>query len=186
MRVVREGERRFTVSEVTAPFGNVVVFESDRGVIAVELTAPSVEAAVRRLEARLGRAVEPELTQRSKAAKELRQYFDGRRQAFRAALDLSLATGFQREALTALRRVPFGKLVSYGELAARLGKPGAARAVGGAMAQNPVPVFIPCHRVVASDGSLGGFSGGLDVKRWLHQHEGIADLQGGWIAAACR
>jgi methylated-DNA-[protein]-cysteine S-methyltransferase len=72
-----------------------------------------------------------------------------------------------------LVKVPFGKTISYGELAARAGSPRAARAVGSAMANNPIPILVPCHRVITSDGKLGGFGGGLDMKRWLLRHEGI-------------
>jgi methylated-DNA-[protein]-cysteine S-methyltransferase len=95
-----------------------------------------------------------------------------------AALDgLPVATGgtaFQREVWAALREVPPGRTVSYGELARRLGRPGAVRAVGLANGANPVGIVVPCHRVVGSDGSLTGYGGGLWRKRWLLEHEGAA------------
>ncbi|NQU05275.1 MAG: methylated-DNA--[protein]-cysteine S-methyltransferase [Calditrichaeota bacterium] len=72
-----------------------------------------------------------------------------------------------------LVEVPFGETISYGELAKRAGSPRAARAVGAAMARNPIPILVPCHRVITSSGKLGGFGGGLDMKRWLLRHEGI-------------
>ena len=89
-------------------------------------------------------------------------------------------TAFQAAVLEALRDVPAGGLTSYGELAREVGRPGAARAVGQAVGANPVAVVLPCHRVVAGDGSLGGYGGGLDRKRWLLKHEGVDDLRGGW------
>lgn len=107
------------------------------------------------------------------ACGELDEYFAGTRTRFEAPLDLALATEFQRGILRELMRVPYGSVVSYGELARRAGKPGAARAVGGAMRQNPVAIIVPCHRVTAADGSIGGFSGGLNVKQSLHRLEGI-------------
>jgi len=101
---------------------------------------------------------------------ELEEYFDGRRQTF----DIPLApngTEFQRSVWHALTRIPFGKTISYGELARRLGKEAAVRAVGAANGRNPIPVIVPCHRVIGSDGSLTGFGGGLPRKKWLLQHE---------------
>ena len=88
------------------------------------------------------------------------------------AMDVSACTPFQQRVLRELAAVPFGKLVTYGELAQRLGLPRGARAVGGAVGANPLPIFIPCHRVVAAGGGLGGFSGGLDWKARLLAHEG--------------
>lgn len=90
----------------------------------------------------------------------------------RGLLDLSGASEFQRCVYGALLAVGFGHLITYGELAARVGRPGAARAIGRAMAGNPVPIFVPCHRVVAAGGGLGGFSAGLAWKRALLRHEG--------------
>lgn len=107
---------------------------------------------------------------------ELERYFGGGLERFRSRVDLSPVSGFRRRILEALRRVPYGTVVSYGDLARRVGKPGAARAVGGAMRTNPVAILVPCHRVTAHDGSLGGFSAGLDKKRALHRIEGIDAL----------
>jgi methylated-DNA-[protein]-cysteine S-methyltransferase len=102
------------------------------------------------------------------------RYLADARAVLDVPLDLRLARGFQREVLDTLRGVPLGETVSYGELAEMAGRPGAARAVGGAMARNPVPLFVPCHRVLAAGGRLGGFGGArnaLDIKRWLLAHE---------------
>lgn len=109
------------------------------------------------------------------AGAELDDYLAGRRDRFTVPVDLRLAHGFTRAVLEALCDVPPGATVTYGELAALAGRPGAARAVGGAMARNPVPVFVRCHRVLAAGGRLGGFGGGrnaLDIKRWLLAREG--------------
>lgn len=104
--------------------------------------------------------------------RELERYFAGRLQRFRASVDLGQVSPFRRRTLEELRRVPYGTVVSYGELARRVGRPGAARAVGGAMRTNPVPIVVPCHRVTSHDG-IGGFSAGLAKKRALHRLEGI-------------
>ena len=108
--------------------------------------------------------------------RELREYFAGERVGFSVALKLR-GTEFQRGVWEALRRIPFGETRSYGDLARELGRPGAARAVGQANARNPVPIVVPCHRVVAADGGLGGYLGvwgehtATSTKQWLLRHE---------------
>ena len=174
------------VSRHPSPFGPLVVVESDRGVVAIEID-PSRQAALAELLAqRLGTDFVLRQVSRSETGAELQAYFAGKRRRFEVAVDWSSLHGFQREVLKALARVPFGAVVSYGDLAKKIGKPGAARAIGGAMAKNPIPIVLPCHRVIAADGSLGGFSAGARVKKWLHAHEGIGALEGGWPTRAER
>ncbi|MCG2771538.1 MAG: methylated-DNA--[protein]-cysteine S-methyltransferase [Desulfobacterales bacterium] len=104
--------------------------------------------------------------------RELSVYFGGIPTDF-ASLTLDLrSTPFQLRVWQELRRIPWGQAISYGELARRVGNPKASRAVGQANAVNPIPLIIPCHRVIAADGSLGGYSSGPDRKRWLLRHEG--------------
>ena len=107
-------------------------------------------------------------------AEQIQRYLAGEQQSIDTPIDMSGMTSFQRLVLGAVRRVPRGKYVTYGELAARIGRPRAARAVGRALGSNPIPIVIPCHRVLASDGSLGGYSGrgGVRTKRALLQLEG--------------
>jgi methylated-DNA-[protein]-cysteine S-methyltransferase len=110
----------------------------------------------------------------------LTKYFKGVPQPFETiALDYNVAGGFRRRILEYIRSIPFGKIQSYGQVAAAAGSPRAARAVGGAMASNPLPIIIPCHRVVAGNGRLTGYSapGGLMVKKLLLQMEGV-EFQG--------
>ncbi|MFC8871659.1 methylated-DNA--[protein]-cysteine S-methyltransferase [Streptomyces sp. NPDC057148] len=132
--------------------------------------------ALERLAARLGtEPVEapgsPLLTE---AIRQVDAYFAGRRRDFDLPLDWSLISGFNREVLRALASgVPYGSVVGYGDLAGRVGQPGAAQAVGTAMGANPLPVVVPCHRVVGSDGGIGGFGGGVDTKRQLLALEGV-------------
>jgi O-6-methylguanine DNA methyltransferase len=103
----------------------------------------------------------------------LKQALAGRAPGEWPPLDLLSGTGFQRQVWDALRQIPPGKTSSYGALARQIGRPKAVRAVGGACGANPLPVLIPCHRVLAADGRLGGFSGGLDWKRLLLAAEGV-------------
>ncbi|MFQ5665717.1 MAG: methylated-DNA--[protein]-cysteine S-methyltransferase [Candidatus Binatia bacterium] len=98
---------------------------------------------------------------------QLTAYFSGHRRTLDLPLDLRRATVFQRRVLLAARQVPAGQVVSYGEIAKRIGQPRASRAVGQALGRNPIPIVIPCHRVVAGDGTLGGYTGGLHIKKKL-------------------
>ena len=104
--------------------------------------------------------------------RQLDEYFAGRRRHFDVALDRRLSHGYRLAVLEELSRVPYGQTVSYKDLAERTGNPKASRAVGTAMATNPIPIVVPCHRVLRTGGALGGYGGGLDTKVWLLQHEG--------------
>jgi methylated-DNA-[protein]-cysteine S-methyltransferase len=105
-----------------------------------------------------------------RAAVQLGEYFAGTRRVFDLDLDPA-GTDFQLRAWQALRGIPYGRTLSYGEQAAELGDPGAARAVGAANGRNPLSIVVPCHRVVAASGALTGFAGGIDTKKWLLDHE---------------
>lgn len=101
------------------------------------------------------------------AATELSEYFDSRRRNFTVPLDRSASTGFRATVQALLPEIPYGQTRTYAELAALAGRPTATRAVGTACGTNPLPIVVPCHRVLRSDGSLGGYLGGLDAKQWL-------------------
>lgn len=105
------------------------------------------------------------------ARRELDAYFAGRLQTFRVPLAPN-GTEFQRRVWSTLLEIPFGTTISYADLARRVRNAAAVRAVGAANGRNPIPIIVPCHRVIGSDGSLTGFGGGLDRKRWLLRHEG--------------
>lgn len=157
--------------EITTPLGPLFVAVSERGVCVVEFgrRKPKFSTLSKtpvRLE-RDARAVAPVMAQ-------LREYFSGVRSHFNLPVDLSALTPFQREVLAATRQIPAGQTWSYQRVAAKMGRPKSSRPVGQALARNPIPILIPCHRVIASDGSLGGYSGGsgLKAKRWLLRHEG--------------
>jgi methylated-DNA-[protein]-cysteine S-methyltransferase len=104
--------------------------------------------------------------------RQLDEYFTGRRHDFELPLDWRLSKGFRHKVLEHLVQVPYGHTVSYKELAERAGSPTASRAVGSAMATNPIPIVVPCHRVLRTGGDLGGYGGGLDTKVWLLHLEG--------------
>jgi O-6-methylguanine DNA methyltransferase len=123
-------------------------------------------------------AVHPELIRwdgglAAQAIAQILEYLRGKRKTFTVPLDPE-GTAFQQAVWRETLRIPYGQTISYAELARRIGRPGATRAVGQALGANPLPILIPCHRVVASDGSLGGYTGGLSLKRWLLLLEGSA------------
>ncbi len=128
-----------------------------------------------------------QLGQSSSAARlALEAYFDGDLAAIGAIRTQTGGTGFQRQVWSALREIPAGTTVSYGQLAAKIGRPAAVRAVGAANGANPIPIVVPCHRVIGAKASLTGFGGGLERKRWLLAHEGLhsfAEVCNGPIAA---
>jgi len=108
------------------------------------------------------------------AAAELAEYFAGQRREFSVPVDLSGLPSFTQRVLAACATIPWGTTQAYGQLAAEVGSPQAARAVGQALGRNPVPILVPCHRVICADGSLGGFGAGLMMKRRLLELEGLA------------
>jgi methylated-DNA-[protein]-cysteine S-methyltransferase len=105
--------------------------------------------------------------------RELDEYFDGHRRSFDLPVDWALTAGFTRKVLQATAKVPFGHLATYAEVAARAGSPRGMRAAGNALGSNPIPIVVPCHRVVRTGGGIGGYTGGLDRKRHLLRLEGV-------------
>ncbi len=147
-----------------SPIGTLTIVADDAAVVAIDWDAPvgPQDGVVD-----VPHGEHPVL---DAAVAQLTEYFDGERTDF----DLPLApagTEFQRAAWSALRRIPFGETISYGEQAVMLGDKNKSRAVGAANGKNPIPIVVPCHRVVASNGHLTGFAGGLDTKAWLLEHE---------------
>ena len=154
----------------TGEFGEVWFAESDRGLWRVNF-GTTKERFLKELHADGVIPVsDPRAT--AKTQKLLAEYFAGKRREFPVKIDWSRVDGFTRKALQVCAKIPYGKTLSYGEVAARAGSPGGARAVGQAMGRNPFPIIVPCHRVVASGGRIGGFSGGLHFKRALLDLEG--------------
>ncbi|WP_445284559.1 methylated-DNA--[protein]-cysteine S-methyltransferase [Streptomyces sp. DSM 118148] len=134
------------------------------------------ERALERLAARMGAqpVEDPRSPLLAEAIRQLEAYLAGARRDFDLPLDWSLISGFNRQVLRELASsVPYGTVVGYGDLAGRVGQPGGAQAVGAAMGANPLPVVVPCHRVVESGGGIGGFGGGLETKRKLLALEGV-------------
>jgi O-6-methylguanine DNA methyltransferase len=162
---------KYTVADVGV--GWVGVLGAGSGLL--KLTLP--QASIREAERLLGAGVKGAVSSGGLFAdlmERLRSYFAGQRVAFDDELDLAAATDFQRQVWRLVRLIPYGQTRSYGWLAERLSKAGAGRAVGQALARNPLPIIIPCHRVVAKDGKLGGYRGGLARKKFLLKLESAA------------
>ncbi|MGW7365393.1 methylated-DNA--[protein]-cysteine S-methyltransferase [Streptomyces sp. NPDC054841] len=169
----------FEWTVVESDIGPLLLAVTEEGLVSVVFHADEAvrDRALGQLAARLGAEPGEEAPDSARLAEPIRQlaeYFAGRRREFALPLDWSLASGFNRQVLRELTDgVPYGTVVGYGDLADRVGQPGAAQAVGAAMGSNPLPVVVPCHRVVESDGGLGGFGGGLETKRQLLALEGV-------------
>ncbi len=155
-----------------SPVGTLLVATTDRGLCRISFE-PAGEAELERLARAFGLRVLRAPRRLDAARRQLDEYFEGRRTHFELDTDLRPLPGFQQLVLTELARVPFGQVTTYGALAGRIGRPRAARAVGGALNRNPVPIVLPCHRVIGASGSLVGYGGGLDRKRALLRLEGL-------------
>jgi methylated-DNA-[protein]-cysteine S-methyltransferase len=156
------------IATLDAPLGQVTVAATPAGVSRV-IIRPNRRGTAEPAR----RPVPPEARAHLRVAvRLLKRYFAGKPVVFEEPLDLSGATAFQQEVWAACARIPHGEVRSYAELARAAGRPRAARAVGGALGANPIPIIIPCHRVIRTDGSLGGFGLGLPVKRALLRLEG--------------
>ncbi|MEU4036772.1 methylated-DNA--[protein]-cysteine S-methyltransferase [Streptomyces collinus] len=173
-----QDEQRVVWTVVDTGIGPLMLAATREGLVNVVFHAsgPVRERALERLAARLGTepAEDPDAPELAEAIRQLEAYFAGDRHDFDVPLDWSLISGFNRQVLRELASgVPYGTVVGYGDLAGRVGQPGGAQAVGAAMGANPLPVVVPCHRVVESDGGIGGFGGGLEAKRKLLALEGV-------------
>lgn len=156
-----------------SPIGELLVATTDAGVCCVSF---SPETALDWLSGRKGARILRVPRRLDLVRRELDEYFEGTRHAFDLPLDVAPLPAFNRLVLDELARVPYGELTTYGALARRVGHPDAARAVGGALNRNPVPIILPCHRVVGSTGKLTGYAGGLERKQALLTLEGAALL----------
>lgn len=154
---------------IDSPIGPLGLVATDRGLRAVSWRGEETSV---KLPADMERNPEHPILQQT--TQQLNEYFDGKRTSFDLPLDLR-GTPFQESAWRALGDIPYGSTRSYGEQAALIGRPRAVRAVGQANGRNPVPIVLPCHRVIGANGSLVGFGGGLDLKTQLLQHEGALD-----------
>ncbi len=157
-----------------SPVGPLLLAATEAGLVRLAFLASDTEEGVL---ARLADTVSPRLLQSSgrldPVRRQLDEYFGGRRRRFDVALDRRLATGFNRSVLDVLEALEYGETCSYADIARRAGRPRAHRAAGNALNRNPLPVIVPCHRVLRTGGALGGYGGGLATKEHLLRLEGV-------------
>ncbi|MEX0754553.1 MAG: methylated-DNA--[protein]-cysteine S-methyltransferase [Actinomycetota bacterium] len=158
-------------SEFPTPLGRLVAIGSPSGISRLGFSDDDPVAAV---EDETGLRIPRDAAALRDLREQVQAYFEGTLRSFSVAPDLGAIEGFARQVLEQARRVPFGSVATYGELAARAGSPRAGRAAGSAMRRNPVQLLVPCHRVVPADGSIGGYSGREDRKAFLLDHEAAA------------
>jgi methylated-DNA-[protein]-cysteine S-methyltransferase len=152
-----------------SPVGALTLAATERGVVCIAYREPDETLDV--LAARVSARIRRDPNRLDAVRRQLDEYFAGRRRSFEVPLDWQLSRGFRRAVLAELVQVPYGRTISYKELAERAGNPRAVRATGSAMATNPLPIVVPCHRVVRTGGDLGQYGGGADAKEWLLRHE---------------
>ncbi|NNC10371.1 methylated-DNA--[protein]-cysteine S-methyltransferase [Planctomonas sp. JC2975] len=157
-----------------SPIGRLLVAATSNGIVRIAFEREGFDTVLQTLADRVSPRVLEAPLRLEKAVAELGEYFERRRTEFDLPLDHSLSRGFRGEVQRLLPTIAYGHTASYGQLADAAGRPRAFRAVGTACATNPLPVVVPCHRVLRGDGSLGGYAGGLDAKRALLQLEAAA------------
>ena len=172
-RAAREELIDIAYGWVDTPVGRMLAAATDEGLLRLGFESERVDVTL----AELARKVSPRILQDERRLEKIRrqlgEYFEGRRMAFDMPLDRSLMHGFHRQVLDATERIPYGAVSTYREVAERAGNARASRAAGNALGSNPIPIVIPCHRVLRTGGGLGGYGGGLDRKQLLLQLEGV-------------
>ena len=170
----RDGVLDVAYRTIATPIGELLLAGTERGLVRVAFPRQGHDEVL----ASLAQTVSPRILRApgrlDQVSRQLDEYFAGHRTVFDLPLDFRLATGFRRAVLAHLPAIPYGRTESYAQVAAAAGSPKAVRAVGTACARNPLPVVVPCHRVVRSDGTAGGYAGGPDAKRVLLTLESAA------------
>lgn len=171
-RIAEEGLADVSYAPVDSPFGPLLLAATRRGLVRLAFPEEDVDSVLERL----ARSVSPRIVEApaplEEMRRELEEYFGGRRRRFELPLDWTLVGSFGRRVLRATSKIPYGGVLSYSQVAADAGSPRGSRAAGNALGSNPIPIVVPCHRVLRSGGALGGYGGGPERKRWLLELEG--------------
>jgi methylated-DNA-[protein]-cysteine S-methyltransferase len=174
-RAAEEGLIDVAYTTTDSPFGDLLLATTSRGLVRVGLPAEEPDELLEDLAARISPRVLEAPARLEQVRRELDSYFSGGLTEFDLPLDWRLSHDFRRRVLRAIDRIPYGRTRSYTEVAASAGNPRAVRAAGSACGANPIPIVVPCHRVLRSGGALGGYGGGLPMKRALLELEGALE-----------
>ena len=161
------------VGTMGSPIGELMIAVTDRGLACVEFDSDDRERVLAKIALMLSPRILPSAKATDAWRRELEEYFGARRTRFDLAVDRRLIHGIARDVLRQTSRIPYGEVSTYGTIAKRIGHPTAARAVGRALGSNPIPIVIPCHRVISASGALTGYAGGIDRKITLLELEGV-------------
>ena len=170
-----EGLLDVAYANADTPVGPLLLAATSRGLVRVAFTGERPDDVLAELARELSPRVLESPARLDEVRRELDEYFERRRERFDVPLDWRLSHGFRNRALKALPRIPYGRTITYSELAARAGNPRAQRAAGSACGANPIPIVVPCHRVVRTGGEIGNYGGGPEVKEFLLGLEGALD-----------
>jgi methylated-DNA-[protein]-cysteine S-methyltransferase len=171
-RADREGLVDIVYGTVDSPFGPFTAAATGEGLVRLAFPEEPVDEVLERLASKLSPRILEESARFDGVRRELEEYFSGKRRHFEVPLDRVLMSAFAKRVLAATSAIPYGGVSTYMEMATAAGSPRGSRAAGNALGSNPIPVIVPCHRVLHSTGGLGGYGGGLDRKRFLLQLEG--------------
>jgi methylated-DNA-[protein]-cysteine S-methyltransferase len=174
-RADREGLLDVAYTEIDSPVGKLLLATTRRGLVKVSFPIQPLDEVLARLANEISPRVLESPAQLDDARRELDRYFEGRLHEFDLPLDWQLTHGFYRKVLRATARIPYGQTRSYTDMAKRAGSPRAVRATGSALGSNPLPIIVPCHRVLRSGGALGGYGGGIEMKQTLLELEGALE-----------
>lgn len=172
-RAAGEGLLDVAYGTYESPLGSLTVMVTRRGLVRLSYPGEGLETQLQELADRVSPRILEAPERTDDVRRQLDAYFAGRRRAFDVPIDWRLVRGFAGAVLRATSRIPFGGVSSYREIAAAAGSPNAHRAAGNALGSNPVPIVVPCHRVLHAGGGLGGYTGGLERKRYLLELEGV-------------
>jgi methylated-DNA-[protein]-cysteine S-methyltransferase len=171
-RLAAEGLADVSYASFDSPFGKLTAAVTERGLVRLAFPEEDADLVLDRLAARISPRIVEAQAPLDPIRRELEEYFAGHRQRFALPLDWTLVGPFGQRVLRAAAEIPYGRVLSYTQVAAEAGSPRGSRAAGNALGSNPIPIVVPCHRVLRSGGALGGYAGGLDRKRWLLELEG--------------
>jgi len=174
-RAATEGLLDVAYTTTDSPFGTLLLATTPRGVVRIGMPSQNAEELLEDLSARVSPRVLEAPAQLDEVRRELDLYFEGRLRDFDIPLDWSLSKDFRRKVLRAIERIPYGQTRSYTQMARSAGNERAVRAAGSACGSNPIPIVVPCHRVLRTSGALGGYGGGLPMKEALLKLEGSLD-----------